>query len=128
MSINCIVFLSNVKEITVCSNIFLRKSAVQVIETNSGEALILNQSTNISIDVFGYTYFKSKNMKLMTHIEKEEEISRIALCTNRFSKRIIEIIELKDGTIIVSPLTKFIFMEKIDYEYLEGEVSKFRKS
>ena len=105
--------LIDIQEIIAFGTCLLKKCILQVIIFTNGNSYIFCLSNYIRVETYGFYYFKSHNIKLWSQIE-DYKISRIALCYDVFfHRRLIEIVELKDGTIETNVLTKFIICDKV---------------
>ena len=116
--------INDLKSVTVCAKKFLKKAFLQVVEYKDGDTLVIQTDKWVDVDLMGAFYLENNNIEVYTQLTEGQRLARIAICTSLFTgKRLVEVIELTDGTILVSPLTKGIISEKIDASWIEKQLN-----
>ena len=120
--------VNGLKYLTVCYKKIFKKVQLQVFEYESGDSFVYPVSAGIKVDLIGALYAKNSNIEVYTKIPAGKELERIAICTSKWTgKRVIEVVEMTDGSVVVTPLSKDIITEKVDAAYIKAEIERIAK-
>lgn len=116
--------MNELKSMTVCAKKMLKKAFLQVAEYKDGDALVIQTDKWVNVDLMSALYMENNSIEVYTQLAEGQKIARIAICTSLLTgKRLVEVIELTDGSVFVSPLTKGIITEKVDASWIEKQLN-----
>lgn len=117
--------INDLKCMTVCAKKRFRKPFLQVAEYKDGDSIVIQTDKWVEIDLMGSFYMEKNNIEIHTKLEEDQQIARVAICKSLLTgKGLVEVIELTDGTVLVSPLNKGVITEKVEASWIEEQFNR----
>ena len=118
--------MNDLKCMTVCAKKLQRKSFLQIVEYKNGDTIAIQTDKWVDIDLMGALYIENNNIKIYTELAEGQKIARVVICNHLITKkRLVEVIELMDGTILVNTLSKGVIKEKVEASIIELQLKHF---